>query len=203
MTTNGTTRIAALVLAAGRSERMGGPNKLIATIGGRPLVRIAAEVALASRARPVVVVTGHERRTIETAVAGLDVRLVHNQDYAAGLSTSLGAGIAGLSADVDGAVVLLADMPAVDTAAIDRLIDAFDPDSGALIIVPTHDGQRGNPVIWSAGFFSRLMAVEGDTGGRHLIEANRDAVVEVEIGPAVALDIDTPGALAAAGGEPA
>ena len=79
-------RVAAVVLAAGRSTRMGAINKLIAEIGGKPLVRIAAEQALASRAKPVIVVTGHERERVEAALAGLPVRFVHNPDYAEGLS---------------------------------------------------------------------------------------------------------------------
>ena len=92
-------RIAAIVLAAGRSTRMGGPNKLLAEIGGKPLVRIAAEQALASRARPVIVVTGHQRDKVEAALAGLDVRFVHNPNFAEGLSTSVKAGLAALPAD--------------------------------------------------------------------------------------------------------
>jgi molybdenum cofactor cytidylyltransferase len=66
--------------------------------------------------------------------------------------------------------------------------------------VPTYEGKRGNPVLWSSRFFPALTAVHGDTGGRHLIGENADSVVEVELGPAVALDIDTPQALAAIGG---
>src|SRR6185436_11205411 len=77
-------RVAAVVLAAGRSTRMGGPNKLLADIAHRPLVRIAAEEALASRAKPVIVVTGHQREQVETALAGLPVQLVHNPDFADG-----------------------------------------------------------------------------------------------------------------------
>ena len=114
--------IAAVVLAAGRSTRMGAINKLIAEIGGKPLVRIAAEQALASRAKPVIVVTGHERERVEAALAGLPVRLVHNPDYADGLGTSLKAGIAAVPDDADGAVVCLGDMPQVDSRA-DRQID--------------------------------------------------------------------------------
>ena len=91
--------IAAVVLAAGRSTRMGAINKLIAEIGGKPLVRIAAEQALASRAKPVIVVTGHERERVELALAGLPVRFVHNPDYADGLGTSLKAGIAAVPQD--------------------------------------------------------------------------------------------------------
>ena len=91
-------------------------------------------------------------------------------------------------------------MPGVTSAMIDRLIEAFRPEEGALIVVPTFAGRRGNPVLWSARFFAELRAVEGDTGGRKLIAANPDAVVEVELGSAVALDIDTPAELAAIGG---
>ena len=80
---------------------------------------------------------------------------------------------------MDAAIVLLGDMPAIDAAMVDRLIDAFDPSGGALIVVPTSGGKRGNPVLWSSRFFTDLAAVHGDTGGRHLIGANPDAVVDV------------------------
>jgi molybdenum cofactor cytidylyltransferase len=189
---------AAVVLAAGRSSRMGGPNKLLAEIGGRPLVRIVVEQALASRARPVVVVTGHQRERVEGALAGLPVKCVHNPHYADGLGTSLKAAIAGLPAEVDGAIVCLGDMPQVDAALIDRLIGAIDPDKGALVAVPTIDGKRGNPVVWSRRFFPDLTAVEGDVGARHLIGRYAEAVVEVPVsGKAALTDIDTPEALEA------
>ncbi len=193
-------KVAALILAAGQGRRMGGPNKLLATIGGKPLVRQVAEAALASKATSVTVVTGHFADKLAAALAGLKVGFVHNPHYAEGLSTSLRAGLASLPAGIDGAIVLLADMPLITPAMIDRLIDAFDPAAGALLVLPTFEGKRGNPVVWSSRFFPDLMAVHGDTGGRHLIGANPEAVVEVELGPAVALDIDTPEALAAAGG---
>jgi molybdenum cofactor cytidylyltransferase len=188
----------AVVLAAGRSSRMGGPNKLLAEIGGRPLVRIVAEQALASRARPVVIVTGHQRERVEAALAGLPVTCVHNPSYADGLGTSLKTAIAALPADIDGAIVCLGDMPQVDAALIDRLIAAIDPDKGALVAVPTIDGKRGNPVVWSRRFFPDLMAVEGDVGARHLIGRYAEAVVEVPVsGNAALTDIDTPEALEA------
>jgi molybdenum cofactor cytidylyltransferase len=189
---------AAVVLAAGRSSRMGGPNKLLAEIGGRPLVRIVAEETLASRARPVVVITGHQRERVEAALAGLPVKTVHNPHYADGLGTSLRAGIAALPADVDGAIVCLGDMPQVDAALIDRLIGTIDPDKGALVAVPTIDGKRGNPVVWSRRFFPDLLAVEGDVGARHLIGRYAEAVVEIPVsGNAALTDIDTPEALEA------
>jgi molybdenum cofactor cytidylyltransferase len=190
--------IAAVVLGAGRSSRMGGPNKLLAEIGGRPLIRHVVDAALASRARPVVVVTGHQRDKVEAVLAGLPVKFVHNPHFADGLGTSLKAGIAALPADVDGAIVCLGDMPQVDAALIDRLIGAFDPDHGALVVVPTIDGKRGNPVVWSRRFFPDLMAVEGDVGARYLIGRYTEAVAEVPLtGTAALTDVDTPEALEA------
>lgn len=192
-------RVAAIVLAAGRSTRMGGPNKLLAEIRGKPLARIAVEAALASRARPVLVVTGHEHERVEAALTGLPVECVHNPEFAEGLATSLKAGLSALAANVDGAVICLADMPQVDAALIDRLIGAFDPDKGALIVVPTIDGKRGNPVLWSRRFFPDLMKLEGDVGARHLIGRYTEAVTEVPVaGRAAFVDVDTPDALMAA-----
>jgi molybdenum cofactor cytidylyltransferase len=191
-------RIAAIILAAGRSTRMGGPNKLIAEIGGRPLVRIAAEQALASRATPVIVVTGHQRERVEAALSGLAVHLVHNPSFADGLGTSLKAGINAVPGDVDGVIICLGDMPQVDAALIDRLIGAFAPEKGALVVVPTIAGKRGNPVLWSRRFFPDLVAVEGDVGARHLIGAYSEAVAEVPVtGQAALVDVDTPEALLA------
>jgi molybdenum cofactor cytidylyltransferase len=190
--------IAGLVLAAGRSTRMGGPNKLLEEINGKPLVRIATEQVLASRAKPVTVVTGHQRERVERALAGLPVTFAHNPDYAQGLSTSLKAGIAALPAEADGAIVCLGDMPQVSAALIDRLLAAFDPERGALVVIPTISGKRGNPVLWARRFFPDLMAVEGDVGARHLIGGYAEAVVEVPVEDAAALtDVDTPEALIA------
>jgi molybdenum cofactor cytidylyltransferase len=191
-------RIAAVVLAAGRSTRMGAVNKLIAEIGGKPLVRIAVEQALASRASPVIVVTGHERERVEAALNGLPVRVVHNPDYAKGLGTSLKAGIAAVPDDADGAIICLGDMPQVNAALIDKLIAAFDPEKGVLVVVPSIDGRRGNPVVWSRRFFHDLMAISGDIGARHLIGSYIEAVIEVPVDDDAALtDVDTPESLSA------
>ena len=190
--------IAAVILAAGRSTRMGGPNKMLAEVGGRPLVRIAVESALASQAKSVTVVTGHQRTQVEAALQGLSVKVVHNPDYAEGLSTSVKVGIATAPPDADGVIVCLGDMPQVDSALIDSLIAAFDPERGALVVVPTIDGKRGNPVVWSRRFFSELAGLQGDVGARHLIAGYPEAVVEVPVtGQGAFADVDTPDALAA------
>jgi molybdenum cofactor cytidylyltransferase len=189
-------RIAAVVLAAGRSSRMGGPNKLTAEVGDRPLVRIAVEEALASRARPVIVVTGYQRERVEAVLTGLDVTFVHNPDFAEGLSASLKAGAAAVPADADGAIICLGDMPQVDAPLIDRLLAAFDPEHGILIVAPTIAGRRGNPVVLSRRFFPELEAITGDVGARGLIAAHPEAVAEVAVTDDDAFtDVDTPAAL--------
>ncbi len=198
----GRPRIAALVLAAGQSRRMGGANKLTATVAGRPLVRIAAEAALASRADPVIVVTGHAAAAVVAVLAGLAVRLAHNPLFAEGLSTSLRTGLRALPPGLDGVLVMLADMPEIGPTEVDRLIAAFDPQKGGEIVVPVAAGRRGNPVLWGARFFGPLAALSGDTGGRRLIEANRELVVTVDMGAAVTRDVDTLAALSEAGGIP-
>ncbi len=191
-------RVAAVLLAAGRSTRMGAVNKMLAEIGGKSLVRIAAEQALASRAQPVIVVTGHQCEKVEAALKGLPLRLVHNPNFSEGLGTSLKAGIASVPQEADAAIVCLADMPQVDAALMDRLIAAFDPERGALVVVPSIDGRRGNPVVWSRRFFHDLMSIQGDVGARHLIGNYTEAVIEVPVsGDAALTDVDTPESLSA------
>jgi len=194
--------IAAIVLAAGLASRMG-LNKLTAILRGKPLLRHAVEAALGSHASRVVVVTGNAEADTKAALSGLPVHFVHNPDFRHGLSTSLKAGIREVRDGFDGAVVLLGDMPGVGSALIDSLIAAFGPDEGRAIVVATHDGKRGNPVLWAQRFFPEILAIEGDVGAKHLIAANDESVCEVEAdddGPIV--DIDTPDALAAYGARP-
>ncbi len=197
--TEGNRQIAAIILAAGRSTRMGGPNKLLAEFQGKKLVRIATEQALASKAGEVIVVTGHQAELVEQALNGLKVKFVRNPDFAGGLAGSVKAGIAAVASEADAAVICLGDMPLIDARLIDRLIEAFAPDRGNLIVVPVADGRRGNPVLWSRRFFSELMTLEGDIGARHLIAKHGEAVAEVQVeGESAFLDIDTPQALDAA-----
>jgi molybdenum cofactor cytidylyltransferase len=196
---DGNRNVAAVILAAGRSTRMGGPNKLLAELNGKALVRIVTEQALASKAQGVIVVTGHQADQVERALAGLKVKFVRNGDFADGLASSVKTGIAAVPADADGAVVCLGDMPLIDAHLIDRLIETFAPDRGNLIAVPVSDGRRGNPVLWSRRFFGELMTLDGDIGARHLIARHGEAVAEVPVeGHGAFLDIDTPQALEAA-----
>ena len=195
--TPNTTNVAAVILAAGKSSRMGGPNKLLATLDDKPLVRHVADAASGSKATSLTLVTGHRADEVARVFEKDDFPTVHNPDYANGLSSSLAAGIGAVPEDADAAIVLLGDMPRISAAIIDRLIDAFNPEDGVHIVVPTFNGKRGNPVLWSRRFFDELRSISGDVGARHLIGRYGEAVTEVEIGPEVALDLDTPEALAA------
>jgi molybdenum cofactor cytidylyltransferase len=189
-------RIAAIVLAAGRSTRMGS-NKLLEPVAGKPMVAHVVDAVLASAARPVIVVTGHQAVAVEAALTGRAVSFVPNPDFADGIAGSLRRGLAALPPGIDGAVVCLGDMPDVLGLHIDRLIAAFNPVEGRAICVPTVHGKRGNPVLFGAEFFAEMREVQGDTGAKHLIGAHADVVCEVAIDdPAVLEDVDTPEALA-------
>ncbi|HEY2033694.1 MAG TPA: molybdopterin-binding/glycosyltransferase family 2 protein [Rhizomicrobium sp.] len=190
-------KIAAVVLAAGMSSRMGS-NKLLTDLNGKPLVRHAVEATLASAARPVIVVTGNDADKTRAALSGLDVSFIANPDFAKGLSTSLKAGIAGVPQDCDGAIVLLGDMPGVSPALIDKLIASFDPAEDRAICVATRKGKHGNPVLWARRFFAEIASIEGDVGAKALVGAYDELVCEVEAADdAPLIDIDTPEALAA------
>ena len=197
-------RIGAMVLAAGQSRRMGTLNKLLIEVDGEPMVRRVATAAIASRAEPVVVVTGHEAERVEAALAGLDVVIVHNPDFAEGMSSSLHCGLQALDGrsegGLDGALICLGDMPRTSAALIDRLIAGFNPLEGRAIGVPTWRGKRGNPVLWAARYFGEMQALSGDVGARHLIGDHSDAMYEVESPDhSVTIDVDTPEALDALG----
>ena len=189
-------RIGALLLAAGQSRRMGGPNKLLAEIDGTPMVAHVARRLLASRARPIIAVLGNQADAVDTVLGKLPIERARNPEFAAGLSTSLKRGIAALPSDLDGVIVCLGDMPLISGRHLDRLIAAFNPLEGRAIIVPTRRGKRGNPVLWSRQFFPEMTGLAGDVGAKHLIGEHAELVVEVEMDDdAVLVDIDTPEAL--------
>jgi molybdenum cofactor cytidylyltransferase len=188
----GAPNVAALVLAAGQSSRMGGTNKLLAEVDGVPMLVRAVNAALASKAASVTVVLGHEAEKAEALLAGRRVILVRNPDYAQGMSTSLRAGIRALPPEAEAAVVLLADMPRVSAVQVDRLIDAFEAGRPS-IVVPQRNGRRGNPILWPHEFFTRMQAVSGDKGARGLLEEHPQCIRSVEMDDdAIHADVDTP-----------
>ena len=187
--------VSALVLAAGRSSRMAPRHKLLEPdASGVAMVARVVDHLLASRARPVRVVVGHRAAEVAAALGDRPVTLVAAPDYADGLSASLRAGLAAVAEPA--ALVALGDMPLVTGASIDRLIDAYDPDEGRLIVVPTHAGQPGNPVLWDRRYFPAMMALAGDAGARAVLRQHAEAVAEVELDDSVLRDFDTVESLA-------
>jgi molybdenum cofactor cytidylyltransferase len=191
----------AVILAAGRSSRMGGPHKLLATFDGVPLIRLSALTALASQARRVRVVVGHRSAEIKRALAGLDVDITDNPAFAEGLSTSVLAGCgAAFDAGADGALVILADQPRLGSGDLDRLIAGFAREGRGSLVAATDGGRLANPVVLSVIYRGDIDALTGDVGARRLLADHADALQTVEIGEAAGIDVDTPEAMAAAGG---
>lgn len=195
--------VAAVILAAGKASRMGegGGHKLLAEFDGKPLVRRSADTALAAGADPVIVVTGHRRGEIEAALKGLEVITIDNPAHASGMASSLILGFSDAAAhDADGVLVMLADMPGITVGDLEKLILAFRVASGLAIVRAVSRGKRGNPVILPRSLGDAIMQLEGDVGARQIIERSGLMVIDVDIGDAALLDVDTPEAVVAAGG---
>lgn len=186
-----TPQIAAIILAAGSASRMGRPKQLL-DWGGRPLVRAAAEQALAAGLTPAVAVVGAHAAEVTAALDGLPLQIAHCPEYASGQSASLRAGVAALGPEVGAAVVLLADQPFVTAAIIGALAEAWRS-GGAQIVAPVYRGTRGNPVLFGRALFAELLAVTGDQGARAVVAADRARVRLLPFDDDRPLaDIDTP-----------
>jgi molybdenum cofactor cytidylyltransferase len=168
-------------------------NKLLVTDRtGKTMIARVVDNVLSSKARPILVVTGHQAEQVEHVLGGRPVRYVPAADYAQGLSASLKAGIAAVPAECAAALVCLGDMPLVTGRMIDRLLDAYDAEEGRLIVLPTFRGKQGNPMIWDKRFFQEILAISGDSGARFLTGKHMEAVAEVEMADdAVLRDFDT------------
>jgi molybdenum cofactor cytidylyltransferase len=184
-------KVAAIILAAGRGSRFGQEPKLLAPLAGKPLIRHVGEAALASRAQPVILVSGHRADEVERATADLGMIVVRNPKLAEGMSTSLKRGFAALPSEVSAAVILLGDMPLVSSALIDRIIAEWIAHACPAALVPVAGGRRANPVILSRALAPDIEALTGDTGAAPLLR-NRAEVVEWPLDDeSVLRDIDT------------
>jgi molybdenum cofactor cytidylyltransferase len=195
--------VAIVILAAGKASRMGegGKHKLLAEFDGVPLVRRSALTALAADTASVIVVTGHRRSEIEAALDGLAVTFVDNPDYASGMASSLIAGYTSRDADsTDGFLVMLADMPGISTAHLNALTFAFRNAGGEAVVRAVSRGKPGNPVILPRSLNHAVLRLEGDVGARDVIATSGLPVLDVDVGDAACLDVDTPQEVLAAGG---
>ncbi len=196
--------LSGLILAAGRSERMGRPKQLL-SLRGKPLVQYAIDAALASRLDEVVLVLGHRADEVRAAInlpKGRDIRIVVNDGYAEGQGSSLREGLRAVDPRATGAAILLADQPGVDAGLIDRIADAFF-ESEAAVLRPVFqgvDGERvpGHPVFLAHRIFDAVIhEVRGDLGLRGLLPAHPEWLQERLLDEPSPPDIDTPEALEA------
>ena len=186
--------ITALVLAAGRSQRMGSP-KLLLTLGGQTLIRRVITAARSSRCDDVLVVLGELARQVGREARAEGVRTVLNPRYREGMGTSIAAGIEALAPACDAAVVLLGDQPCVDADAINALIDAYHA-TGKPLVASRYGNVVGVPVLIARPLFAEAASLSGDIGARPLIARHPELVAEVPLRPEASWDVDTPEDLA-------
>ncbi len=183
-----------LLLAAGRSSRMGQPKQLLPW-QGRPLVRHVAEVALASQLAGLVVVLGAAAQETRTALQGMHgaTTLVDCPDFATGQAASLRCGLGALPPTTSAVVVLLVDQPLITTELLNRMVQLFTEHPGTVAVVPRYEGRRGNPTLLAATLFADLQRLEGDRGARDLLQLHADRISWLDLDdPAVVVDLDTP-----------
>jgi molybdenum cofactor cytidylyltransferase len=184
--------IAAIVLAAGASTRMGRPKQLLPSFGGQSLLRQATLEAIRSGCRPVIVVTGAHADQSSREVGDLPVQLIHNPDWAAGMSSSLRAGLAALEADdrAGAAIVTVCDQPFVAAPLLEGLATAYRS-SGRSIVASEYGGTLGVPALFAREHFAQLAGLRGAGGAKQVIAEHADEVVRVPFPEGVA-DLDTP-----------
>jgi molybdenum cofactor cytidylyltransferase len=181
----------AILLAAGQATRFGRCKQLM-PIGGQPLLAHVLGTLRRSRVDEIVVVLGAYADEIRRQVDFEGARVVLNPDYAAGMSTSIQAGLRALAPTADAAMIVLADQPLVTTATLDMLIGEYRR-TGAQVILPTYNGFRGNPVVVDRTLFPEMMEIRGDTGCRAIFGDHSDSIVKVAVDDSgVLTDIDTP-----------
>jgi len=185
--------IAAVVLAAGSSERMGEQNKLHLPIDGIPLLVRSLGIFLTAAIDEIVVVLGHEREKTQALIDGLPLSSVYNREHLSGQMSSVHCGLAALESKYDGIIIALGDQPSLTVADINYLIDAYRKREDVEIVVPTYQGERGNPIIISAQTRADILAGTRNLGCRKFIENNPELVQMVPMSnPAVVIDLDTP-----------
>lgn len=182
--------IAGIILAAGRSVRMGRP-KLLMNLQGKSLIRHVVENALNSELDEVVVVVGDKYEDVVAELRGYPIRIAKNPLFAEGQSTSVIAGMREINRDANAVMVLMGDQPFVTSQIIDAIIACYR-ERQCLIAAPRYGGEIGSPVLFDRALFAELCTVTGDKGGRDILRSHRDQVCAVPIDSSLAgKDIDT------------
>ena len=188
--TETTPQVAAVVLAAGGSTRMGQPKQLL-PVGGQPMVRRVTAAACTAELAQVVVVVGAHADRVRQTLAGLPVDVVFNESWAEGMSTSVQVGLNALASGIQAVLIILADQPGLTPNLLDTLVARYHA-TRAAIVAPFYQGQRGNPVLFDRSLVGELEATRGDQGGRMLVLHHERDMERVDVDdPSVLLDVDT------------
>lgn len=188
--------ISAIVLAAGLSSRMGGKNKLLLNYKGKTILQQTVESILASEVMEIVVVTGHQGDQVSQVLeeGEYPVRIVRNDDYKTGMTSSIKKGVENASQFCDGYMICMGDMPLIQTAHYNSIILAFrkayvkNPKS---IIVPVYDQRKGNPTLFSASYKNDILNHEKEEGCREIVESNLENVTSLSLSTDIqVLDVD-------------
>ena len=185
-----TAKVAGIILAAGTSSRMGRPKQLL-PFKGKTLLAWAIEAAIQSSLTQVILVLGHNTADIQKTLDFPDLSIIHNPEYQQGQSASIRHGIKALDTSIDAVMFLLGDQPLLKPKTINTLIAAYREKHG-LIVAPTFQGNRGNPVLFDRLLFPRLETLSNDSGGRILFKEYADQINLVEVDdPGIHIDVDT------------
>jgi molybdenum cofactor cytidylyltransferase len=183
--------VSAILLAAGKSSRMGKLKQLMPLSDSTILEQTLCNL-LGSKLSEVIVVLGHKAEEITKRLSGRPVKIVVNPLYRKGMGTSIAAGLKFVDSQAQAVMLVLGDQPYVDSPTINRLIDAFSRKKKG-IVIPTYKGQRGHPLIFDRKYQAPLSRLKGDFGGREIIRENPKDVLEVPVNcEGIIIDIDTP-----------
>ncbi len=184
--------VSSILLAAGKSKRMGKPKQLMPW-GQITVVEQTVDNLLSSAVKEVIVVLGHKAEEVIKIIAAKPVKLAINRDYEQGMSTSIIAGLNLVDSQAQAVMLALGDQPLIDCQTINRLIEEFyNHDKG--ITIPTYQGRRGHPVIFAMKYEEKLRELKGDIGGRQIIKDHPEDILEVPVNcEGISIDIDTIG----------
>lgn len=189
-------RIAAVLLAAGAAERFGGPSKLLADLGGEPLITYAARAIADSAVASIIAVTGRDAREIGFALGrqvGSKVQIVHNAEWEKGMGGSVAAGVRALGKGVDAVFIVPGDMPFLTAQLFNAMIDTYAAASAPQpILYPrSSDGVQGNPVLWPKRFLDDLALLSGPSGAKSLLLKYQPQALAFAVADAALTDVDT------------
>ena len=185
--------IGAVLLAAGKAERMGGRPKSLLELGGVPLIRRNLIALSGAGVDEVAVVTGHRAEEVEAAVQDFPVTLARNPDYQQGQMSSVRTGLAALSGKLDAIIIALSDQPLLSTQDVIALVAAYKKRTTGSILIPYVNGQRGNPIVIEAAIREEILSGDVKFGCRQWIDQHPERVARFESDNAHYLvDLDTP-----------